>query len=597
MKIGKFSYGWPDIQELRRIIPKQCELKGECNNGLLSARHVLIRASCLEDCKLVVEAGLLLTTQGMDIYNENFEVGSNVLSRGRTSTAIAGISFPSLPPNFFVKEAVFSLATAVGKPLQVDLATKNQTRPSCAKVKVEVDLLREFPKRINVGMRKKSGEGHQKEGNGETKEGDQTLKSLKAVEQIKNTKHEEVQELNNKNGGGWRVQGRAGRRGETQQESQDKGEEDNTKKWVVEAFKDTTNTSRGSETKYKVKQNVMESSNSRETIISAIQLGSTQKNKRLEVVNQNEEEGDARSSNNETHMNAIVEHIKGAENEGESGPIKSILDLEAITEEEKQRRREREEDIEVEENIERMAREGDLSPRHRRVMESSAKRGKQNQPSLPLQVKTRATRIDDWKGEVFRDSGQHLTVKISESNVEILITAVYARCEALERLELWEELEQLVEDNTLTVKEIQLEISPTSENREEQKLAEAELKIFLYVEEEFWKQKADIRWFQDGDRNTRFFHNYVKGRRKKLRLTEIQTIEGDTINTSENIGAEAVAFFEKQFKEDQTSGDEWMLDVIPKLITKEQNEEITRLSGMKEVKKVVFELNGASRVG
>ncbi|KAH0636640.1 hypothetical protein KY289_036555 [Solanum tuberosum] len=109
-------------------------------------------------CKLAVQAGLLLTTQGMDIYNENFEVGSNVLSRGRTFTAIAWISFPSLPPNFFVKEAVFSLAAAVGKPLQVDLATKNQTRPSCAKVKVEVDLLREFPKLINVGMRKKSGE-------------------------------------------------------------------------------------------------------------------------------------------------------------------------------------------------------------------------------------------------------------------------------------------------------------------------------------------------------------------------------------------------------------------------------------------------------
>ncbi|KAG5581386.1 hypothetical protein H5410_052013 [Solanum commersonii] len=35
-----------------------------------------------------------------------------------TSTTIAWISFPALPPNSFVREAVFSLATAVGKPLQ-----------------------------------------------------------------------------------------------------------------------------------------------------------------------------------------------------------------------------------------------------------------------------------------------------------------------------------------------------------------------------------------------------------------------------------------------------------------------------------------------
>lgn len=59
--------------------------------------------------------------------------------------------------NFFVKEAVLSLAVVVEKPLQVDLATKNQTRPSCARVKVEVDLLRDFPHKITVGVRKRTG--------------------------------------------------------------------------------------------------------------------------------------------------------------------------------------------------------------------------------------------------------------------------------------------------------------------------------------------------------------------------------------------------------------------------------------------------------
>lgn len=47
--IGKFSYGWPNIQDLRKLIPKQCELKGECKIGLLSNRHVLIRATLLDD--------------------------------------------------------------------------------------------------------------------------------------------------------------------------------------------------------------------------------------------------------------------------------------------------------------------------------------------------------------------------------------------------------------------------------------------------------------------------------------------------------------------------------------------------------------------
>ncbi|KAK4737129.1 hypothetical protein R3W88_000826 [Solanum pinnatisectum] len=83
--VGKFSYGWPDILYLRRLIPKQCELKGEFN------------------------------------------------PKEETSTTI---------------------------PLQVDMTTLNKTRPNCARVKVEVDLLGEFPKQINVeGNKEKHNTG------------------------------------------------------------------------------------------------------------------------------------------------------------------------------------------------------------------------------------------------------------------------------------------------------------------------------------------------------------------------------------------------------------------------------------------------------
>ncbi|KAG5632049.1 hypothetical protein H5410_003766 [Solanum commersonii] len=60
--------------------------------------------------------------------------------------------------NFFGKETIFSLAAAVGKPLQVDLATSNKMRPSCARFKVKVDLLGKFPNIVNVGIKKKTGE-------------------------------------------------------------------------------------------------------------------------------------------------------------------------------------------------------------------------------------------------------------------------------------------------------------------------------------------------------------------------------------------------------------------------------------------------------
>ncbi|KAH0669305.1 hypothetical protein KY285_023463 [Solanum tuberosum] len=152
--IGKFSYGWPDIQDLRKLIAKQCELKGECNIGLLSNRHVLIRATLLEDyVHLLSKPAFYITQNNWSFSMRTLKWDPMFNPEEETTTAIAWISFPSLPPNFFGEEVVFSLAMAVGKPLQVDLATKNQTRPSCARVKVEVDLLRDFPKRIKIGMR------------------------------------------------------------------------------------------------------------------------------------------------------------------------------------------------------------------------------------------------------------------------------------------------------------------------------------------------------------------------------------------------------------------------------------------------------------
>lgn len=66
--------------------------------------------------------------------------------------AMAWISFPGLLPTFFVKECLFSIASAVGKPLHLDMATINKTRPSCARVKILVDLLADLPKKVRMDI-------------------------------------------------------------------------------------------------------------------------------------------------------------------------------------------------------------------------------------------------------------------------------------------------------------------------------------------------------------------------------------------------------------------------------------------------------------
>ncbi|KAG5585340.1 hypothetical protein H5410_045774 [Solanum commersonii] len=78
------------------------------------------------------------------IYDAKFKVEEE------TTLTMAWISFPNLKPTFFVKESIFSLATAVGKPIHLDMATTNKRQPSCARVKVQVDLLANFPKFVEI---------------------------------------------------------------------------------------------------------------------------------------------------------------------------------------------------------------------------------------------------------------------------------------------------------------------------------------------------------------------------------------------------------------------------------------------------------------
>ncbi|XP_060182863.1 uncharacterized protein LOC132612790 [Lycium barbarum] len=71
-------------------------------------------------------------------------------------------------------------------------------------------------------------------------------------------------------------------------------------------------------------------------------------------------------------------------------------------------------------------------------------------------------------------------------------------------------------EEVVQVHEQEFEQNPTGLNRERLQRVQADLIRFYAIEEKFWRQKAGMLWFQDGDRNTKFFHahqsGFVKGR-------------------------------------------------------------------------------------
>lgn len=48
----------------------------------------------------------------------------------------------------------------------------------------------------------------------------------------------------------------------------------------------------------------------------------------------------------------------------------------------------------------------------------------------------------------------------------------------------------------------------------------------MECEEVMWKQKSRVNWLQQGDQNTKFFHGFSKDKGKRIRITEINDVDG-----------------------------------------------------------------------
>ncbi|KAH0685786.1 hypothetical protein KY285_016345 [Solanum tuberosum] len=99
----------------------------------------------------------------------------------------------------------------------------------------------------------------------------------------------------------------------------------------------------------------------------------------------------------------------------------------------------------------------------------------------------------------------------------------------------------IIREDIVRVKEQLFEHTPTSVNREVFSRTQAGYTKYLHFEEEFWRQKSVIQWFTEGDRNTKFFHNLIKGRSKRLNIDRIQRADGTWAEGNE-VETEAIRF-------------------------------------------------------
>lgn len=145
--VGKFSHGRHTSPEIKYSF-KKFGLKSNYTIKLLDGKRILIRFYNEEYYHCVwLREQQYLTSYPLRIFKwtPNFRVDVETL------IAPVWANFRRLPIHFYQKPNLFSIASTLGVPLKMDAATTDITRPSVARVCVEMDLLKKFPHKIWIG--------------------------------------------------------------------------------------------------------------------------------------------------------------------------------------------------------------------------------------------------------------------------------------------------------------------------------------------------------------------------------------------------------------------------------------------------------------
>lgn len=116
-------------------------------------------------------------------------------------------------------------------------------------------------------------------------------------------------------------------------------------------------------------------------------------------------------------------------------------------------------------------------------------------------------------------------------------------------------------------------------------------------EEKYWKSRSRQKWLRSGNRNSKFFHGFVKSNRARKRIEVLRDENGVLQKSDAAKGEVATAYFEKLFKSSNpVSFQEWFSGFSPK-VTEEMNEALIGKVSAQEIREAIFSIKAASAPG
>ncbi|VFQ77918.1 unnamed protein product [Cuscuta campestris] len=147
--VGKFSHGQPKLEVIKKHFAAHFILRGTVIIGWRSPKHIFLKFSNSQDAidMLLKEQITFNGIHPMRLFRwtKDFDLDTE------TSIALVWVLFHDLPYHYFNDKALALLCKPIGKYLGVDTATLEGTKPTYARVRIEMDLLKPLVSKVFVG--------------------------------------------------------------------------------------------------------------------------------------------------------------------------------------------------------------------------------------------------------------------------------------------------------------------------------------------------------------------------------------------------------------------------------------------------------------
>ncbi|XP_060195055.1 uncharacterized protein LOC132624268 [Lycium barbarum] len=108
---------------------------------------------------------------------------------------------------------------------------------------------------------------------------------------------------------------------------------------------------------------------------------------------------------------------------------------------------------------------------------------------------------------------------------------------------------------------------------------------------------AKIKWFEEGDTNSKYFHFVIRDRKRRLEINRIKNKNGKWISGDSTIAKAAINHFEHMFNLKARNLDPRILDCIPTYISQEDSDLICSCTQEAEIKSTIFYMSSDSAAG